>query len=163
MSPSEAANVVDEYITSKNLRFERQAVGDRIVFSGKYAQLCSNFDFVPVRIFLEEQSVQTFVYFPIRIPNERLSAVADYFSRVNFMLKFGRFELDFRDGEARFQFAQVLGALNGPEAQQALAVQLDAPLFAFNAYGDGVVRIVKNDESPAVVVDECVRRSLERP
>ena len=161
MSPSDAANVVNEYIKSKNLRFERQTVGNHIVFSGKYAQLCSNFDFVPVRIFIEELAVQTFVYFPIKIPNEKMSAVTEYFSRANFMLKFGRFEFDFRDGEARFQFAQALGVLNGPEAQQALAVQLDAPLFAFNTYGDGVVRIVRNDESPSVVVDECVRRSLE--
>jgi hypothetical protein len=56
----------------------------------------------------EADLFQVYGYSPIRVPEGCLSAIAEAVARANYGLRVGKFELDFNDGEIRFQASQVL-------------------------------------------------------
>jgi len=57
----------------------------------------------------EEGNVfQVFGYSPVRVPEGARPAIAETIARANFGLRVGKFEMDFDQGELRFQAAQIL-------------------------------------------------------
>ena len=56
----------------------------------------------------ESELFQVGGYLPIRAPKGCLPAIAEAVARANYGLRIGKFELDFNDGELRFQASQIL-------------------------------------------------------
>ena len=51
---------------------------------------------------------QVFGYSPVRVPEGARLAIAETIARANYGLRVGKFEMDFDDGELRFQAAHIL-------------------------------------------------------
>lgn len=56
----------------------------------------------------EADLFQVFGYAPVRVPEGARPLVAETLTRANHGLKVGKFEMDWSDGELRFQAAQIL-------------------------------------------------------
>jgi hypothetical protein len=50
-----------------------------------------------------EEDIVCIANFPVKVPESRRNAVAILLSEINFGLRYGRFELDFEDGEVNFR------------------------------------------------------------
>lgn len=70
----------------------------RVVFNGKNGDL---YCYAQVRVEFEQ-----FVFYamaPVKAPEDKRLAIAEYITRANYGLRIGNFELDFTDGEVRYK------------------------------------------------------------
>jgi hypothetical protein len=64
---------------------------------------------------VEDDLFQVACFSPLRIPPGSLRDIAEAIVRANYGLRIGKFEMDFEDGEIRFQVSQILdGDAVGP-------------------------------------------------
>lgn len=117
----------------------------RVGFSGKSGDLIC---YAQIRVELEQ--FLFYVLAPIKAPEEKLHAVAEYITRANYGLRIGNLEMDFNDGEVRYKssldFEGV--ALTDDLIKHAIypAVQ------TMDRYLPGLLKVVYGDEPPAEVI-----------
>ncbi len=58
----------------------------------------------------DDDLFQFFSFVPMRVPEEKKTQIAELITRANYGLKIGKFEMDFSDGELRFQTSARYGA-----------------------------------------------------
>jgi hypothetical protein len=74
----------------------------RMLFEGKHGD-------IRVMMIIDEAMLQVFTYPANKIPEEHRQSIAEAITRANYGLKLGNFEMDFEDGELRYQTALPLG------------------------------------------------------
>jgi hypothetical protein len=92
---------------------------------------------------------QQFVFYsvyPVRVPEERRNALAEFFTRANYGLIVGNFELDYNDGEMRYKTSVDV---EGSELSLALIRQcVYANVVTMDQYVPGIVAILSEGHSP---------------
>ena len=79
--------------------------------------------------------------------------VAEYITRVNYGLRYGCFEMDFRDGEIRYRHTVDCADMTSlPERSFLQCVYLPANMF--NRYGNGLVAVMHGVKSPEDAIKE---------
>lgn len=61
------------------------------------------FKFYDIRMLFRKWDMQTIYYFPVKVPEEFRTAVGEYLMRVNWRMKYGKFVMNFDDGEIRYE------------------------------------------------------------
>jgi len=101
----------------------------------------------------EEQA--QFIFYsvcPVKAPEAKRPALAEFLTRANYGLYIGNFELDFDDGEARFKTS--LG-VEGEQLTLALVQQMVyANVLMMDRYLPGILRVVYGDAPPAEAIAE---------
>ena len=133
-----------EFFEAEGLRHEAHPEGG-VVIAGFEAQNLS------VRIFFALQSdeglLQLFAPLPSKIPQGCRPAIAEAIARANYGMKMGKFELDYSDGELRFQIANAFAA----EGLDAAIIQrlIGTAIHTVDRYFPAVMSIVYGNELPA--------------
>ena len=91
--------------------------------------------------------IESIAVSPINAAEEHRAAVAEYMLRVNYGLKLGAFELDFRDGEVRFK--STLSALEGRPSSVDVARVVSMPVIMMDQFGEGLVKCMLGVGNPA--------------
>lgn len=100
-----------------------------------------------VYIAVEEESFQSYGTIDIGVDEDKIDDVAVFLTRVNFGLKYGNFELDYRDGEIRYQYAvDCHGGMMLTDEIIGRAVYV--PALMFQKYGDGLLAVLFGISSP---------------
>ncbi len=86
---------------------------------------------------------------PVKVPEARRVAAAEFLMRANYGLTLGNFEMDFRDGEVRFKSSLEVDE-DGPEGEPLQRV-IQANVLAMDYYAPGIVQLAQGGESPAEV------------
>ena len=101
----------------------------------------------------EEQ--QRFAFYstcPVRVPEEKRMAMAEFITRVNYDLLIGNFELDLKDGEIRFKTSIDV---EGDQLSTALVERMVVGNLAMmDTYLPGIMKVIYSDIPPAQAVDE---------
>ncbi len=74
----------------------------RMLFEGKHGD-------IRVMMVIDETMLQVFTYPANKVPEDHRQLIAEAITRANYGLKLGNFEMDFEDGELRYQTALPLG------------------------------------------------------
>jgi hypothetical protein len=98
------------------------------------------------RIDAEDGLFQVFAQSPVRIPIGARPAVAETLTRINFGLKVGKFEMQYDEGEVRFQAAQILPQddLDGPTIHRLMGIAMSM----LNVYLPAILSVVYGNEPP---------------
>ena len=100
----------------------------------------------------EEQ--HQFVFYsilPINAPNEQISAVAEFITRVNYGMIIGNFELDYGDGEIRYKTSIDV---EGDDLSFPLMKQIVySNVVIMDRYLSGLMRVMYGDAQPAEEVE----------
>jgi len=94
----------------------------------------------------EDDLVQVFGFAPIRIPEGCRGAVAETITRANHGLRVGKFEMDFDDGELRFQAAQIVADENLDDA--VISQLIGTTIGMCDRYLPAVLSVVYANETP---------------
>jgi hypothetical protein len=70
----------------------------RMAFDGKHGD-------IRVLIIVEESMIQVFTHPANKVPENYRQSIAEAITRANYGLKLGNFEMDYEDGELRYQVA----------------------------------------------------------
>jgi hypothetical protein len=119
----------------------------RMGFSGTNGQVVC---YAQIRVDLEQ--LVFYVMCPVKVPEDKRSAMAEFIARANYGLRIGNFELDFSDGEVRYKssldFEDV--ALESQLIHNAIypAVQ------TMDRYLPGLMGVIYGNKMPAEAVAE---------
>jgi hypothetical protein len=104
----------------------------------------------------QEQFIFYSVY-PVRVPEAMRGALAEFFTRANYGLVLGNFELDFGDGEMRYKTSVDV---EGSELSPALIRQcVYANVMTMDQYVPGIVAILAEGQSPLEALALVEQRS----
>jgi len=90
---------------------------------------------------------------PVKAPEDRHTAVAEFLTRANYGLFIGNFELDFSDGEIRYKTSI---AVEGSQLSPALVKPLVyANVLMMDRYLPGIMSVIYGSIPPAEAVAEA--------
>ena len=101
----------------------------------------------------ESELFQVFGYSPVRVPEGARPAIAETIARANFGLRVGKFEMDFDQGELRFQAAQILTDDSLDEA--VIDRLMGTTMSMLDMYLPAVLSVIYGNELPKDAI-RCV-------
>lgn len=152
---------VDEYIVAKNLHVkklpheESNNVPPQQVYEGIFGGfegVYSRFDF---RIVVRVDDVQVFMYLPATASKQK-DKMAEFITRANYGMILGKFEMDYEDGEIRFQYAQPSSAILHDSTDASLdAIFFLAPSMMMR-YAPGMAKVLSQENTDLTkLVRDC--------
>ncbi len=99
-----------------------------------------------------EDARRLFVYSrpqDLPVPVERIAALAEYLTRVNFGLPLGNFEIDLNDGE--FNFKNSLDIADGTLTQKMVQHLIVFSLECYNRYLPGIRAVIGGQDAQAAI------------
>lgn len=100
----------------------------------------------------EEQQFLFYAVCPIRAPEKKRAAVAEYLTRANYGMVIGNFEMDYADGEIRFKTS-----IDAEDSELTEAMVRSATYWAvvmMDRYLPGLLKVVGGSIPPAEAIDE---------
>ena len=79
--------------------------------------------------------------------------VAEYFTRANFGLRNGNFELDFHDGEIRYK--TFIDCHDLIPSEEVLRKAIIIPVSMFDRYGNGLLSVIMGIKTPEEAIEEA--------
>ena len=106
---------------------------------------------------------QVFGHSPVRVPAGSRPAIAETITRANYGLKVGKFEMDFDDGDLRFQAAQILPSDSLDD--ETIRRLIGTAIVMLNTYLPAILSVIYGNEAPKDAI-RCVEgppRGFEEP
>lgn len=145
-----ASEQIRDFMDSHDLSFHECEIAGGLVFRCSISTEIASYQTVIGA--LAEMMFVT-VQHPLRIPEGARRMMAEATCRMNWGLKFGRFELDFRDGELRFHDSRWIGALQQPDPE-VIQTMLMCAMSTADRYLPAVNAIVYANDAP----EDAVKR-----
>ncbi len=111
---------------------------------------------VIARVDADDSLFQVFGYSPVRVPPGSRPAIAETVVRVNCGLKVGKFEMDYDEGELRFQAAQFLPDDDLEDA--TIQRLLGTTMAMLNTYLPAILSVIYGNELPMDAVRQAEPR-----
>jgi hypothetical protein len=99
-----------------------------------------------------QQQIVVYSICPLRVPEERRAAMAEFLTRANYGLVVGNFELDYEDGEVRYKTS--LDVEDCTATRELLRHIVYANVTAMDRYLPGILVVIAGSKSPADAVAE---------
>lgn len=149
-TPQEARfNRIIEYLDSQKWKYDIKEQGRLIEFRmGLKGKIKS----CRMLCIAGEKEIQAMAFSPINAEASSYADVVEFITRANYGLKVGKFEMDYRDGEVRFQ-ACLPCRENVPDLAD-VEHTVDMPMLMLQRYGDGLVKNLMGFGDPAADIQE---------
>jgi hypothetical protein len=95
---------------------------------------------------VEHDLFQVACFSPLRIPEGSRRDIAEAIVRANYGLRVGKFELDFDDGEIRFQVSQIL--VDDAVGQDVIERMIGTAVNMLDTYLPALLSVIYANESP---------------
>jgi len=94
---------------------------------------------------------------PRNADSSQFDRVVEYLTRVNYGLRVGNFEFDYRDGQVRYKTYHCLDDVGSADAvsDEAIRREYEMVLNMFERYGDGLVAMMDGDSSPEAEIEKA--------
>jgi hypothetical protein len=132
-----------EHLTSQNIGFWSHS---------EDLSICTDFrgEVGTYRVFArvdpDSSLFQVFGHSPVRVPQGARPAIAETVMRVNCGLKVGKFEMDFDEGDLRFQAAQIL--LEDDLEEATIQRLIGTTISMLDIYLPAVLSVIYGNELP---------------
>jgi len=101
----------------------------------------------------EDQKIFYFYsFFPVNVPPEKRSAVAEFITRANYGMRVGNFEMDYTDGEVRFKISVDVD--NHELTQALVSNHVYANVWTMDRYLPGLFAVVYSDTNPLEALEK---------
>lgn len=136
---------------------------DEYSFAGNISGLPGKINEVKFFISIGDNFVIIHHILPLKVAEERRPVVNEFITRANYNLVWGRFDLDFRDGELRYTL---------PLSQNDLTADVEAVFLSmlrmmmlgtnmWERYGDDIAALMlgfADDQNVAALVEQCEQK-----
>lgn len=95
-----------------------------------------------------------FVYYsvaPLDAPPDKLLAVAEMITRLNYGIPIGNFEMDFEDGEIRFKSS--IDVEESELTDELIRPVVAASIFNMETYLPALIEVIETDDSPIDILE----------
>lgn len=153
MNYKENAEIVKKYLDEDDWNYDMDDRGNAIVFRGRVGVSKSVFSVFYFLVAVEDEVVQNFVSLPISA-RDKLAEVAEFITRVNYPLKYGRMDMDYGDGEVRYHICVPIEAVK-TVPKETLELVMKMPNTVLTKYGKGIADIIFKDVDAKTAYEEC--------
>jgi hypothetical protein len=105
------------------------------------------------RVDPDDSLFQVFGYSPVRVPPGSRPAIAETVARANCGLKVGKFEMDYDDGDLRFQASQILPDDNLDD--ETIHRLMSTTMAMLNTYLPAILSVIYGNELPQDAVRQA--------
>lgn len=109
---------------------------------------------------IDETTLLCYSVFPIKVPEERRVAVAEFLCRANYGLYHGNFEIDFRDGEVRYKTTGMTTE-EDPIDEECIGRLINLGFAMTDRYAPGILSVLYANDSPASAIERIEKREEE--
>lgn len=91
----------------------------------------------------DREALEQFVFysvFPVKVPEDKRTAAAEFITRANYGLIIGNFEFDYEDGEVRYKTSADLEGV--PEIQPMMKGLIYSNVLTMDKYFPGLMRVI---------------------
>jgi hypothetical protein len=99
----------------------------------------------------EQQIFYFYSYFPVNVPAEKRTEMAEFITRANYGMRVGNFEMDFVDGEVRFKTS--LDVENDELTPALISNQVYTNVWTMDRYLPGLFAMVYSDKTPLEAIE----------
>ncbi len=104
------------------------------------------------QIKMEMEQFLFYVVAPVKAPEEKRPAVAEFITRANYGLRIGNFEMDYRDGEVRYKSSlDFEGEILTPGLIKAA---IYPAVYTMDRYLPGLMGVIYGHQSPEEAIAE---------
>lgn len=153
MDYKENAEIVKKYLDANDWHCDMKDTGSAVAFTGGVNAPRGVFGSFKFVVLVEDDIVQNVTTLPVSM-RDKLAEGAEYVARVNYPLKRGRMNIDFRDGEVNYHFGVPMAAVKA-DTDGVLAELLCLPGVMLAKYGDGVAKILFGGIDPKTAYEQC--------
>lgn len=98
-------------------------------------------------VVVTETEIQSLGFSPIKATPDTIASTVEFITRSNYRLKIGKWEIDYNDGEVRFQ--ACLPCAEGVPSMRDIERVVDLPMLMLQRYGDGLAKNIMGFGDPA--------------
>ena len=101
---------------------------------------------------VDQEQLVFYAIAPMKAPEEKKIAMAEFLTRANYGLIIGNFEMDFNDGEIRYKSSLDF---EGTELSELLIINaIYTAVNTMDEYLPGILKIIASDEAPEKIIAE---------
>lgn len=146
--PKGILEALKSFLTENEISFGQRKGGDGFTFT----ILGENGQWPCLAVRMGDERFGFYSFSPVKTPEAKRAAMAEYLTRANTGLWTGSFEMDFDDGEVRFR-------TSGAAPAGKLPFELIEPIFYANVsimdrYLPGILALIYSDTSPEQLIEE---------
>lgn len=143
----ELYNKVIEYYDSQEWKYQVEQDEEDGEYHIRMVMSIEEIDSVHVLTVVREESITTYTYFPMDIPESKRVLISEFLTRTNYGLRIGNFEMDMEDGEVRYKVYSVW--LDGIlPSLPMLERYVDMGCAMMQRYGAAMMKVLYADMSP---------------
>jgi len=159
MSIDDKMKNLTDALCKRSLRFDVINVKGGFLISLGFMNLKMPFSRLDMVMHLDDDALQTFVPIP-RTVTGREGKVFEFFNMINYCLKYGRFEVDLQNGEARFHLVESSDILVLPSCvRKAIERQVNLPIAMIKYIAPGFLRLLDDEACTAAMAVRICRES----
>ena len=150
---------VREWLDANDWKYlEKADNGGDVMFVGGIGGLPPPYTDIQFHLHIEEDCVQCFEMLPLKIEEGKRTAIAEFITKVNYILKYGSFEMDYSDGEVRYHIAVVASSVvdsDGTVNSEVMENLLGVSAFSLGKYSKGILSVVMLGMSVDDAIKQC--------
>ena len=159
MGYKENAELVENYLRENGWHYVRRDREDRrtAVFLGGVSGLGGIHDTYRFALCVDDDAVQYYAILPVSAQDKKVEC-AEFISRANCGMKFGKFELAFRDGEVRFHIIYPIDAIR-IKVNESMQRIISIASGTVREYVNGLMLVLIGQKTPAEAITEIERKT----
>lgn len=149
MNIEDKMKTLTDALHKRSLRFGVSNVKGGFLISLGFVNLKMAFNRLDMVMYLDDDALQTFVPLP-RMVTGREGKIFEFFNTINYYLKYGRFEVDPQNGEARFHLVESSDVLVLPSCvRKVIERQVNLPIAMIKYIVPGFLLLLDNESCTA--------------
>ena len=109
-----------------------------------------------IRLLFRKYDMRSIYYFPVKVPESMRGAVTEYLMRINWCTRYGKFILDFEDGEIRYE-----ATFSAAEIKEDVGVVLSGVINMMQStadrYASGLLSVMGGGKMPEEAFKEACK------
>lgn len=147
---------VRAFLRGRGLRYDEIRAQSHCRFKMGFSGLKGAYANLRVILSLDENIIQVIIHLPTEVDAQNSVRVMELVTRINYNLKFGKFEFNIDEGEVKFQMGQSVASLNVSDASRILETILYQSIYLADHMSRGIELAAHGTVSPKQIVERLL-------
>ena len=157
MTAKEMCDLVAQKLKEHDWRFRLRDFGDgEFAVDSDVSSKSGVFRFYELRFLFQRAEMRTIYYLPVKAPEAMRQGAADYITRINWRTRYGKFMMDFDDGELRYECIFGEPAIKA-DVDDVLGDSIDMMRSTLDRYAAGLVAVLGGGKSAEAAFQEAIK------
>ena len=157
MTAKEMCDLVAQKLKEHDWRFRLRDFGDgEFAVDSDVSSKSGVFRFYERRFLFQRAEMRTIYYLPVKAPEAMRQGAADYITRINWRTRYGKFMMDFDDGELRYECIFGEPAIKA-DVDDVLGDSIDMMRSTLDRYAAGLMAVLGGGKSAEAAFQEAIK------